>query len=132
MRAGLLIQCRVLLRDDSRRPRYGLVKQVDELDRCSGAGAQDLAVFAEDRSVAHMLGPGRGNEPAGLARGLEDHFQVLALGQADDVQQSRRAKDPEPPADRGQVSGRVPETTDGLLDDQRKGLALAVLEPGGG
>ena len=75
--------------------------------------------------------PGPGEQASGLARGLEDHFQVLALGQADDVQQSRRAKDPEPPADRGQVSGRVPETTVGLLDDQRKGLALAVLEPGG-
>src|SRR5690606_1266174 len=103
-------------------------QQVDELDRGSGAGAQDLAVLAEDGAVPDVLGPRRWGEPPGVLRGLEDHREVLGLGQADDVQQAGGVQVPQAAADGGQVGGGVAEAAVALLDDQGQRVAVAVRE----
>ena len=59
--------------------------------------------------MADVLGPGRRHQPAGLAGGLVDHLEVLALRQADHVEQPGGVQVLDAPADGGQVGGRVAE-----------------------
>ncbi len=93
-------------------------------------GPQHLAVAPQDRAEPDVLGPARLGQPPGHAGGLEDHGQVLPLGQPDDVDEPGGLQVAQPMADGRQVGGGVAGTAVALADDEGQRLALAVGEPG--
>jgi hypothetical protein len=107
---------------------HRLVDQGAQTQRLALAGAQDLAVLAQDVADLDVDDLDVIGQPAGHPSGGKDHLEVQRLRRPDDVEHAVGSEVLNPVPDRREIRCGVTISTIGLADDERHGLALAAGE----
>ena len=124
----LLVQVGTVLRHDHRGTLHGFVQQGHEPNRGTAAGAQDLAVAAEDVADLDVRGLDVLRQPPRLACGRPHHLEVHGLRRTHHVQHAVGLEGIHAVPDRGQVGGGVAVAAVALADDERERFVLTAGE----